>query len=244
MTHVFSRFGAPRQLLSDRGTEFESELFAELVKWMEIDKLRTTAYHPSCNGTVERFHRTLNSMLGKAVKESQRDLDEKLPLVLAAYRATPHESTGMSPNKLFLGHEVRMPIDVVMGLPPEEGNLATTPHDYLDKLQNDASDAYRLAREKLRASAERRKRYYDVKVKSEQFEVGDWVYYHYPRKFQSKSAKWQLSYTGPYLIVKMIEPVNCVLQKSAKSNPFVVHIDKLKKCFGPTPIIWVSVQPQ
>jgi len=176
MTHVFSRFAAPRQLLSDRGTEFESELFAELIKWMEIDKLRITAYHHSCNGTVERFHRTLNSMLGKAVKESQRDWDEKLPLDLAAYRATPHESTGMSPNKLFLGHEVRMPIDVVMGLPPEEGNMAATPHDYLDILQNDASNAYRLAREKLRASAERRKRYYDVKVKSEQFEVGDWVY--------------------------------------------------------------------
>jgi len=244
MAHVFSRFGAPRQLFSDRGTEFESELFAELMKWMEIDKLRTTAYHPSCNGTVERFHRTLNSMLGKAVNESQRDWDEKLPLVLAAYRATPHESTGMSLNKLFLGHEVRMPIDVVMGLPPEEGNMAATPHDYLDKLQNDASNEYRVAREKLRASAERRKRYYDMKVKSEQFEVGDWVYYHYPRKFQSKSAKWQRSYTGPYLIVKMIEPVNCVLQKSAKSKPFVVHVDKLKKCFGPTPTTWVSVQSQ
>jgi len=244
MTHVFVRFGAPRQLLSDRGTEFESELFAELMRWMEIDKLRTTAYHPSCNGTVERFHRTLNSMLGKAVKESQRDWDEKLPIVLAAYRATPHESTGMSPNRLFLGHEVRMPIDVVMGIPPDEENVAATPHEYLKKLQNDASDAYRLAREKLRASAERRKRHYDVKVKTEQFGIGDWVYYHYPRKFQSKSAKWQRSYTGPYLIVKTIEPVNCVLQRSAKAKPFVVHVDKLKKCYGPTPAAWVSVESQ
>jgi len=86
----------------------------------------------------------------------------------------------MSPNKLFLGHEVRMPIDVVMSLPPDEENMAGTPLDYLDKIQSDASDAYRLAREKLRASAERRKRHYDVKVKSELFGVGDLVYYHYP----------------------------------------------------------------
>ena len=183
-------------------------------------------------------------MLGKAVKESQRDWDEKLPIVLAAYRATPHESTGMSPNRLFLGHEVRMPIDVVMGIPPDEENVAATPHEYLKKLQNDASDAYRLAREKLRASAERRKRHYDVKVKTEQFGIGDWVYYHYPRKFQSKSAKWQRSYTWPYLIVKMIEPVNCVLQRTAKAKPFVVHVDKLKKCYGPTPAAWVSVESQ
>jgi len=70
MVNVFVKFGAPRQILSDRRSEFESELFSKLMKWMEIDKLRTTAYHPSCNGTIERFHRTLNSMLGKAVKES------------------------------------------------------------------------------------------------------------------------------------------------------------------------------
>ena len=174
MVHVFSQFGAPWQLLTDRGTGFESELFKALLKWMEIDKLRTTAFHHlSCNGVVERFHRTLNSMLGKVVSESQRDWDERLPLVLAAYRATPHKSTGMTPNRLFLGHEVRMTIDIVMGLPPEETSETMTTHDYLSKLHNDATEVYRLACEKLCASAERRKRSYDVKVKTEQFKVGD-----------------------------------------------------------------------
>ena len=102
MTHVFSKFEAPQQLLTDRGSEFESELFPELMKWIEIDKLRTTAFDPSCNGVVERFHRMLNLMLGKVVSESQRDWDERSPLVLAAYQATPHESTGMTPNKSAL----------------------------------------------------------------------------------------------------------------------------------------------
>jgi len=134
-----------------------------------------------------------------------------------------------------------MPIDIVMGLPPEETNGMMTAHDYLSKLHRDATEAYRLAREKLRASAERRKRIYDVKVKTEQFKVGDWVFYRYPRRFQSRSAKWQKSYTGPYLVVRVIEPVNCILQKSPKSKPFVVHVDKLKKCFGTTPTAWVSV---
>ena len=240
VTHVFSKFGAPLQLLTDRGSEFESQLFQELMRWMEIDKLRTTAYRPSCNGAVERFHRTLNSMLGKAVSESQCDWDERLPLVLAAYRATPHESTGLTPNKLFLGHEVRMPIDLVMGLPPEEPREGMNAHDYLVKLHHDASEAYQLARKHLRASAERRKRGYDVRVKAEQFKVGDWVFYHYPRRFQSRSAKWQKAYIGPYLVVRIIEPVNCVLQKTAKSKPFVAHVDKLKRCYRETPASWVS----
>jgi len=240
MTHVFSRFGAPQQLLTDRGSEFESELFKELMKWMEIDKLRTTAFHPSCNGTVERFHRTLNSMLAKTVSETQRDWDERLPLVLAAYRATVHESTGMSPNKLFLGREVRMPIDLVMGLPLEEAVSDVSPDEYLSKLRQNAALAYQLARKQLYASAERRKKYYDAGVRPERFAVGDWVFYHYPRRYTSRSPKWQKAYTGPYLVTRLIEPVNCVLQKSPRSKPFVVHVDKLKKCLGETPASWLT----
>ena len=38
--------------------------------------------------------------------------------------------------------------------------------------------------------------------------------------------------------MKVIEPVNYVLQKSAKSTPFVVHADKLKKCFSPSTPDW------
>jgi transposase InsO family protein len=66
LIHVFSRFGTPRQLLSDRGPEFESALFGQLMRWLDIDKLRTTPYKPSTNGAVERFHRMLNSMLARS----------------------------------------------------------------------------------------------------------------------------------------------------------------------------------
>lgn len=56
MTNIFTKCGAPKQLLTDRGPEFESELFAELMKWMKKDKIRTSPYEASTNGAVERFH--------------------------------------------------------------------------------------------------------------------------------------------------------------------------------------------
>ena len=68
---VFSRFGIPKQILSDRGAEFESTLMRELCQALGIDKLRTTSYKPSTNGAVERFHRTLNAMLAKTVEPNQ-----------------------------------------------------------------------------------------------------------------------------------------------------------------------------
>ena len=108
---VFAVFGIPAQILSDRGAEFESKLMKEICGALDIEKLRTTSYKPSTNGCVERFHRSLNSLLAKVVSNNQRDWDEWLPSVLAAYHASTHESTGYTPNFLMFGREVRVPLD-------------------------------------------------------------------------------------------------------------------------------------
>jgi transposase InsO family protein/predicted aspartyl protease len=244
MTHIFTRFGAPKQILTDRGPEFESQLFSELMKWMEIDKIRTSPYKASTNACCERFHRTLNSMLGKVVSENQRDWDERLPQVMAAYRASIHNSTGYSPNYLFLGRETRMPLDLIMGAPEEDNGEPRSVDEFVQKIKEDAEANYELAREQLRVTAERRKRTYDIRVKKAEFVTGEWVWYWYPRKYIKKSPKWQKMYVGPYLVIRVIEPVNYVIQKSPRAKAFVVHADKLKKCYGDTPSSWLSSTPQ
>ena len=83
------------------------------------DKLRTTAYKPSTNSGIERFHRTLNSMIGKMIDRDQKDWDSALPYVMAAYRSSRNESTGYTPNNLMLGREVRTPMDIVFATQPE-----------------------------------------------------------------------------------------------------------------------------
>jgi len=97
---IFTRIGLPLQLLSDQGKEFDSCLMHELCNRLEISKIRTSAYKPSTNGITERFHRTLNNMMGRVVSEHQRDWCKRLPFIMAAYRAAQHESTGYSPNYL------------------------------------------------------------------------------------------------------------------------------------------------
>ena len=67
---VFFRHEMPVQILSDQGNEVESSLMCKICRSYGIDKVRTTAYNPSTNGAVERFHRSLNSMLGKVVSDS------------------------------------------------------------------------------------------------------------------------------------------------------------------------------
>ena len=64
-------FGAPVKLLSDWGANFTSVLVEELCAAFGIQKCRTTAYHPQCNGQVEHFHQTLFRIIGKLAYEKR-----------------------------------------------------------------------------------------------------------------------------------------------------------------------------
>ena len=75
---VFTRFGAPLSILSDQGKEVDGRIMAKVCRLFEIEKLRTTPYKPSTN-QVERFYRTMNSVLAKTVAGNQRDWDVRLP---------------------------------------------------------------------------------------------------------------------------------------------------------------------
>ena len=115
---VISRFGVPSKVHSDQGKQFVSSLFTEICDLLQIDKTRTTPYHPQSDGMVERFNRTLCAMLSTFIEENHRNWDTLLPNVMMAYRCTEHETTGMSPNMLMLGRETSTPLDISFEMPP------------------------------------------------------------------------------------------------------------------------------
>ena len=235
---VFSMFGPPLQLLTDRGSEFESALMQELCKWFGIQKLRTTAYKPSTNGAVERYHRSLNSILAKIIADDQRDWCEKVPTATAAYRASTHEVTGYSPNFIMFGRENRAPIDLLWDF-KDDHNEAMLMDDFVCSKTNMMRLVYADVRNSLGVAANRRKDRYDTGVKTTTFSVGSWVWYICSRRHVGLSPKWQKHYTGPYLVVRVMSSHNLVLQKTNRSKPFVVHKDKVKIFLGEAPTPWV-----
>ena len=79
-------------------------------------------------------------------------------------------------------------------------------------------------------------------MKPSQFAVGDWVLYFNPRRVQGGQDKRMRKFTGSHLVVKVLGPVNYLLQRSKRSQPFTVHVDKLKPFDGDTPTPWISAE--
>ena len=78
-----------------------------------------TPLHPQSEGLVERFNRTLATQLAILTSQHQRDWDRHLPLVLWSYRTAVQESSQCTPAALMFGRELRTPVDLVFGTPPE-----------------------------------------------------------------------------------------------------------------------------
>ena len=83
----------------------------ETEKLLGFHKANTSAYHPQTDGFVERFNRTLTTMLAKTVESSGKDWDRQLPFVLFAYRASQQQSTMESPFYLLYGRDPRLPFE-------------------------------------------------------------------------------------------------------------------------------------
>lgn len=222
VTEFFCKFGAPSIIHTDQGVQFESTLFQEMCELYEIFKTRTTTFRPQSDGLTERNNRSILQMLTSYVNESRSDWDVHLPYLLQAYRSSVHDSTGYSPNKLFLGREVSLPSDIVYGRPPK-----CTPYkcytDYVEWFSAASVDAFKFAREKLRRSAVKQKTYFNRFIESLEFEVGSYVWFYYPPKHRKLSSGWN----GPWQVIEKLE--NFVYRiKNIDTGKFrITHVDNL-----------------
>ncbi|CAC5378746.1 unnamed protein product [Mytilus coruscus] len=106
-------------------------------------------------------------MIRAYLKGEQTDWDINLGCLAAAYRATPHESTGLTPNLLMLGKEVRLPAELMFGSVFNGQNRIETYGEYVEILKERMLRAHSVVRKHLQAADKRQKDNYDAKCRSE-----------------------------------------------------------------------------
>ena len=108
-----ARWGVPDIITSDRGSQFASDLWLEVCRFMEIARDPTTSYHPQHNGRVERMHRCLKNSLRARLLGRANWLGE-LPWVMLGLRAAANLDTGVSPSMLVTGQQPALPGQLVV----------------------------------------------------------------------------------------------------------------------------------
>ena len=119
-------YGLPACLHSDQGRNFKSQVIKELCSIANIEKSRTTPYHPMGNGMPERFNQTLLNMLGTLEDHQKSDWKSYVPSLVHAYNSTRQESTGYSPHFLMFGRHPRFAVDAFLGIRPESASQDQT----------------------------------------------------------------------------------------------------------------------
>lgn len=215
---VIPLFGVLECLLSDRGTNLVSNLMLDLCRILGIAKLNTTAYHPQCDGAVERFNRTLKTILRKHAAKFGCQWDRFLPRVLWAYHNTPHSSTCEKPSFLLYGIDCRSPIEVAY-LPTEDVH-PTDVEDYREKLMLSLSSACQLAASCIQKSQRCYKDQYDHRTREKPLRVGSWVLIHFPQDESGRWRKLSRPWHGPYRITDKNDPdVTCVKVYHPQDGP-------------------------
>jgi transposase InsO family protein len=110
MRSFVHRFGIPKEIVSDNGTQFRSAEFAQFCQEFGIKQTFIPPFHPQSNGQAERFVDTFKRSMKKC-KEEGTDWVQKM---LFAYRTTPNSAlNGRSPDELFLGRNLRTKLSLV-----------------------------------------------------------------------------------------------------------------------------------
>lgn len=166
-------YGFPERLHSDQGRDFESQVIKELCVLVGTRKVRTSPYHPRGN-PVERYNRTLLSMLGTLKDDEKSKWQDYVRPLTHAYNCTRNEVTGFSPYELMFGRQPRLPIDIALGLPVKEGSV-TTHSQYMMNLKTYLKESYKLAIFNAKKVADKNKRRFDMRVRESTLDVGDRV---------------------------------------------------------------------
>ncbi|XP_028073207.1 uncharacterized protein LOC114275383 [Camellia sinensis] len=112
--NFITRFGIPKALISNNGTQFDGTLFCGFCEELKIEFYNSTPAYPQLNGQAEASNKTILDGLKKRLEKAKGKCLEELPNVLWAYLTTPRRSTGETPFSLPYGMETVIPLEIGM----------------------------------------------------------------------------------------------------------------------------------
>nr|GEZ19255.1 reverse transcriptase domain-containing protein [Tanacetum cinerariifolium] len=230
---LFSRFGTPRAIISDRGTHFCNDQFKKVMHKYGVNHRPSTAYHPQTSRQVKVTNRSLKRILERTIGQNHASWSDKLDDALWAFRTAYKTPIGCTPYKLVYGKVCHLPIELehkaYWALKQTNFNMSVT-GDHRKIQLNELNELRDHAYENSLIYKEKTKIIHDSKIKNRVFNVGDQVLL-FNSRLKIFSGKLKSHWSGPFTIAKVF-PYGTIEISQAKGPNFKVNGHRIKHYFG------------
>lgn len=226
---ILNRWGAPRVLLTDNGTEFINNNLRSLAQEYGIHHSTTPPYHPQSN-PVERVNRVLKTMIVSFIDRDHRDWDKYLSEFRFAYNTAHHDTLKMSPAFLNHGHDLK-PINEIRN--KGKGPLTIEMQDAIKwgEIMKKLQIMKDWIIENSDKAFQKQSRYYNKHHRDVTYCIGDLVLSRC-RILSSKSkniaSKLNPKYVGPYKVTRILSPTVVELCDLSLNKLGKFHVQDIK----------------
>ncbi|XP_057780050.1 uncharacterized protein LOC130998653 [Salvia miltiorrhiza] len=228
--NICCRFGVPRVIVSNNGTQFTGQRIADFCDRMDITQRFVSVAHPQANGQVELVNRSICEGIKKRLNQSREKWVEELDTVLRAYRTSPKTATGEAPFTLVYGSNAVIPAEARL----ESYRIITYDTEHNADLRRTELDLVEAQREEAQVKAAKYKSVikagYDKGVRAQKLAKGDLVL---KRADALKAVgKFEANWEGPFIVTEVLGGGAYILSDSdGRALPRPWNINTLKKFY-------------
>ena len=232
LSEVVFRFGIPRVLLSDQGSQFTGELMSQMFRALSIDKRVTSTYRPEGNGGCERVQGTIKQIIHTVATDTfSSQWAQLLPAAVFAYNTSVHEFTQFSPYFMLFGHEARIPLSPLTEEFYSVSSEKSLDEMWINELLHTLTKAHNHVRDQYQSAVDSKLKQLQSAHSLPSYSVGDLVYCARPQMSVRRDPKSIRSYfEGPFRILRRLGQLNYEIRPEGRptARSHIVNVASLR----------------
>ena len=217
----------PTLILQDSGSQFRSEVVAEITRILKIQISHASTKHAQTVGILERTQVSIKTALKISTGERRSMWHKYVQIAVMNYHTTYHETLGCEPSTVFHGRIPYNVLDLKLGIKPKWRTMPNS--EIAEELQKQIDEVRATAKDNMLFYL-KYKNYYDRKASAARLKISDYCYI-LNLKADNQSTKFVFQdciWTGPYIVIKVRSNNNYTIRKIGTPYTQTLYIIRMR----------------